>query len=82
LVQMLGSLLAGCIYRGLRIDLPLHNSIVSLIKSSMTEFDDLVDVDFRTWESLKAVLSETDVFFNDNIVQNHELNFLVRIRFS
>jgi hypothetical protein len=68
LIQTLGSLLAGCIYRGLRIDLPLHNSIVCLIRSSMADFDDLVDVDFITWESLKAVLSEADVTFDNNLV--------------
>lgn len=61
LIQLLGSLLAICLYRGLRIDLPLHNSLISLIRSSMTDLDDLVDVDFKTWEGLKAVLAEADV---------------------
>lgn len=61
LVELTGSLLAACIYRGLRIDLPLHSSLVSLLRSSMVDFDDLVDVDFKSWEMLKAVLAETDV---------------------
>ena len=49
LIQILGSLLAACLYRGLRVDLPLHNSLVSLIRSSMADFDDLVDIDFKSW---------------------------------
>lgn len=49
LVQILGSLLAACIYRGLRVDIPLHNSLISLVRSSMVDFDDLVDVDFKSW---------------------------------
>ncbi len=47
----------------IKVDIPLHKSIVSVIRSSMVELDDLVDVDFKTWEYLKMVLAEPDVIF-------------------
>lgn len=61
MIEVLGGLLAACLVNNVRLDLPLHNSIISLMRGSMVELDDLVDVDFKTWEYLKQVLAEADV---------------------
>jgi hypothetical protein len=79
LIELLGSLLAGCIHQNLRIDLPLHNSVISLIRSSMVEFDDLVDVDFKVWEYIKTVLAETDVSLLNYSDKNTQLDLFLRV---
>lgn len=60
-LEALGMIISYCIFWKIKLDLPLHHSIVCQICSTMVDLDDLLTVDFKTWEYLRMVLSEADV---------------------
>ena len=60
-LEALGMIVSYCIFWKIKIDLPLHHSIICQLCSTIVDLDDLLTVDFKTWEYLRMVLSEADV---------------------
>ena len=43
------------------MDLRFHSSVLAVIGFGICELDDLLDIDFKTWEDLRNVMSSQDV---------------------
>jgi hypothetical protein len=59
-LKALGIIISYCIFWKIKLNLPLHHSIICQICSTMVDLDDLLTIDFKTWEELRKVLSEAD----------------------
>lgn len=48
-LKTLGIIISYCIFWKIKLNLPLHHSIICQICSTMVDLDDLLAIDFKTW---------------------------------
>ena len=59
-IELLGVLVAYCVFWNLPMDLPLHSSLLAVVGFGLCDLQDLLDVDFKVWEDLRNVMSVSD----------------------